>query len=290
NIVFLKHYLMVADAQRLMLDGSFVPVGRTQHGAGVGDGVRLRLLRGLSAKASYEYATRQPRPDELFGDGVLIVDNLGLNPEHSHNVNLEFTFEAPDTRAGAFRASVLGFGRLSDQLIFLMTKESYFTYENVASARTLGTAGSASWVSPGQYLTLDGNVTWQDARNTSTTGEFGSFSGRRIPNQPYLQANAGARAQLRELMSARDELSLTWRLRYVQSFSIGWEGVGLPNPKLQIPTQFLQSLALTYVTRASDWTMSWTVDVQNLTDQPAYDFYGVQRPGRSVFAKLVVEH
>jgi hypothetical protein len=30
--------------------------------------------------------------------------------------------------------------------------------------------------------------------------------------------------------------------------------------------------------------------VQNLTDARAFDFFGVQRPGRSIFAKLTVEH
>ncbi|WP_395837377.1 TonB-dependent siderophore myxochelin receptor MxcH [Cystobacter fuscus] len=290
NIVFLKDYIQVADAQRLMPDDSFVPIGRSMHGVGVGDGVRLRLLRELSAKASYEYATRQPRPDEIFGDGVLITDNLDLNPERSHNFNLEFALDAPDTRAGAFRASVVGFGRLADQLIVLVGRESYFTYQNVFSARSLGAAGTAGWTSPGQYLTLDGNVTWQDFRNTSREGAFSAFTGRRIPNRPYLQANGTARLQASGLMNARDELSLTWHVRYVHTFSRAWEGVGITNPKLQIPSQFIQSLALSYVTRAWDWTMSWTVDAQNLTDTLAYDFYGVQRPGRSIFAKLTVEH
>ncbi|WP_395850791.1 TonB-dependent siderophore myxochelin receptor MxcH [Cystobacter fuscus] len=290
NIFFLKDYLQVADAQRLMPDDSFVPIGRSMHGVGVGDGVRLRLLRELTAKASYEYATRQPRPDEIFGDGVLIADNLDLNPERSHNFNLELAYDAPRTRAGAFRASVVGFGRFADQLIVLVGRDSYFTYQNVFSARSLGAAGSAGWTSPGQYLTLEGNATWQDLRNTSSEGAFGAFAGRRIPNRPYLQANGTARLQASGLMSARDELSLTWHLRYIHTFSRAWEGVGITNPKMQIPTQLLQSLALSYVTRASAWTLGWTVDVQNLTDTLAFDFYGVQRPGRSIFAKLTVEH
>ena len=119
---------------------------------------------------------------------------------------------------------------------------------------------------------------------------LGAFVGRRIPNRPYLQANATARLQARGLMHARDELSLTWHARYVHTFSRAWEGVGRPNPELQIPSQILQSLSLNYVTRAPAWTLGWTVDVQNLTDARAFDFFGVQRPGRAWFAKLLVEH
>lgn len=39
------------------------------------------------SKASYELATRLPRPGELFGDGVTIQPSLCLEPETSRNAN-----------------------------------------------------------------------------------------------------------------------------------------------------------------------------------------------------------
>ncbi|MFY0564062.1 TonB-dependent siderophore myxochelin receptor MxcH [Archangium lansingense] len=290
NIVFLKDYLQLASAQKLLPSGVFLPIDRDLHGVGVGDGVRVRLVRGLYAKASYEFATRLPRPDELFGDGLLVNDNLDLKPERSHNLNLELAFEGAPGRAGAVRASLVGFGRLADQLIVLIGRENFFTYQNVFEARCLGVAGTGAWTSPGQYLTLEGNVTWQDFRNTSREGAFGFFEGQRIPNRPYLQAHGSARLQASGVMSDRDELSLTWHARYVHAFFRSWEGVGQKDSKQVIPSQLLHSLALSYVIRGAAVTLGWTVDVENLTDTPAYDFFGVQRPGRSLFAKLLVEH
>ncbi len=289
NVLFFKDYLQYAQAQKLLPSRVFAPIDRSLHGVGVGDGLRLRLLPDLFAKASYEYATRLPRPDELFGDGILIGDNLDLVPERSHNLNLEFTYQGQETRAGAFRANVLGFGRLADQLILLLGQDSFFTFQNVYAARSLGVAGAAGWTSPGQYLSLDGNVTWQDFRNTSDSGGFATFVGQRIPNRPYLQANGTARLQWRGLMSARDELSLTWHARYIHAFFRAWEKAGRVDSKQVIPAQLLHSLSLNYLTRREGLTLGWTVDMQNLTDTPAYDFFGVQRPGRSVFAKLLVE-
>jgi hypothetical protein len=41
-------------------------------------------MEELSAEASYQYATRLPRPDEIFGNGVLVnldakvFDNFGV--------------------------------------------------------------------------------------------------------------------------------------------------------------------------------------------------------------------
>ncbi len=289
NIAFAKAYLVRARSEKLLPIGEFGRIELDTLRGGVGDSLRYRFSQELIAKASYEWATRLPRPDEIFGDGILVNDNLELRPEHSHNLNLGLTLDTSETPSGTFRASVTGFGRIADQLIVLIGRENYFTYQNVFSARSLGGTGAAGWTSPGQYIALDGNFTWQDFRNISDEGEFGAFKGKRIPNRPYLQANGSARFQLSSLLSSRDELSLTWNARYVHSFFRAWEGLGQQDSKQVVPAQFLQSLALTYVTRASRTTMSWTVDVQNLTDARAFDFFGVQRPGRSVFAKLTVE-
>ena len=289
NIAFLKGYVQRARSEKLLPSGSFEGIALDALRAGVGDSLRYRLSQQLYAKASYEWATRLPRPDEIFGDGILINENLQLQPENSHNLNLGLAFDGSETPSGVFRASVTGFGRLADQLIVLIGRESFYTYQNVFAARSLGGTGAAGWTSPGQLIALDGNVTWQDFRNVSTQGQFGTFTGQRIPNRPYLQANGNARFQLSSLMNSRDELSLTWHARYVHAFFRAWEGLGQQDSKQVVPSQFLHSLALTYVTRASRTTMSWTVDVQNLTDARAFDFFGVQRPGRSVFAKLTVD-
>ncbi|WP_246137615.1 TonB-dependent siderophore myxochelin receptor MxcH [Myxococcus llanfairpwllgwyngyllgogerychwyrndrobwllllantysiliogogogochensis] len=289
NIAFVKSYVQLARADRLSPDNSFMPVDRDTFTFGVGDSLRYRLSSLLIAKASYEWATRLPRPDELFGDGILIDANLELDPETSHNLNLELALDTRETRHGSFRGGVMGFARLADQLIIPQGREGYFTYQNVFAARALGGTGAAGWTSPEQHFSLDGNVTWQDVRNVSNEGAFGIFEGQRLPNRPHLLANGSARFQLSGLASSRDELSLTWHTRYIHSFYRGWEKLGTQDSKQDIDAQLLHSLALTYVTRTARATFSWTVDVQNLTDATAMDFMGVQRPGRSVSAKVVAE-
>ncbi|REG23333.1 TonB family protein [Archangium gephyra] len=289
NIAFLKDYLQFSRAEKLLPGGTFTRLDQDINGVGLGNSTRFRFSRELYAKASYEWATRLPRPDELFGDGVLVNENLSLKPELSHNFNLGLELESWRTRAGDFRGNVTGFGRLAEQLFQLIGQENYFTWQNVYAARSLGVAAAAGWTSPGQYLVLDGNVTWQDFRNTSNEGLFGAYEGQRLPNRPYLQAHGSARFQLMDLMCPGDELSLTWHTRYVHTFFRSWEGLGQVDSKRVIPSQLLHSLGLTYVFRNAPTTLSWTIDVQNLTDALAFDFYGVQRPGRSLFAKLTVD-
>ncbi|NMO20489.1 TonB-dependent siderophore myxochelin receptor MxcH [Pyxidicoccus fallax] len=289
NIAFLKDYIQSSRADLLLPSNEFAPADHDLHYLGVGDSLRFRLSESLTAKASYEWASRMPRPDELFGDGILFGENLLLKPERSHNVNLELTLATPESARGTFRGSVLGFGRLVDDFIHPVGREGYFTYQNVITARGLGATGAVGWTSPGKLLVLDVNATFQDLRNTSTEGPFGEFEGQRIPNSPHILGNGSARLNWTGVVSPRDELSLAWHTRYVHAFFRSWEQLGSAETKHQIDAQWLHSLALTYVTRTSRATLSWTVDVQNLTDADAYDFFGVQRPGRSVAAKLIAE-
>ena len=289
NIAFLKDYLQASRADLLLPSNVFQPADQDLHHLGVGDSLRFRINDTLTAKAAYEWASRMPRPDELFGDGILFGDNLLLRPERSHNLNVELAASLPETGAGSFRGNVLGFARLADDFIQPVGREGYFTYQNVLAARSLGVSGAVGWSSPAQWLTLDGNATFQDFRNTSTEGPFAEFEGQRLPNRPHLLANGSARLQWTELASPRDELSLSWHTRYIHSFFRGWERLGQGASKQAIDAQLLHSLALTYVTRTPRATLSWTLDVQNLTDASAFDFLGVQRPGRTFTAKLIAE-
>ncbi len=110
-----------------------------------------------------------------------------------------------------------GFVRSADQLIVLVGDDQTATYQNVYSARSLGVEGAAGWTSPGDYLDVDGNVTYVDFRNTSSTGAFERYEGQRIPNRPYLMGNGSVRLAFREVAARRDELSLSWTTRYVHA-------------------------------------------------------------------------
>jgi hypothetical protein len=131
-------------------------------------------------------------------------------------------------------------------------------------------------------------VTYVDLRNTSASGPFADFQGDRVPNRPWLYANASARAQFDGVSVPNDELSLTWYSSYVHQFFRSWESAGRSDYKLVIDAQLLHSLALSYVVRGAK-TLSTTLETQNLTDERAYDVYGVQKPGRAFYFKATLE-
>jgi TonB family protein len=290
NIAFVKTYVQSARSEEPLPGGLFRKRDRDTHEYGFGDSLRVRLGEHTYAKASYEWALRLPRPDEVFGDGVLVVANLELLPERSHNANLGFTAELPGLSVGDLHADVNGFLRDADNLIVLLGNDRLFTYQNVFSARSLGVEAAAGWTSPSELLALDGNVTYQDFRNTASEGTFASFDGDRIPNRPYLFANGSAQLKFTAVGAPNDELSLFWYTRYVHDFFRGWESVGLRESKQVIEAQLLHSASLVYQVRGPLATLGLTGEIDNITNEKAYDFFGVQRPGRAFYFKTTIEH
>jgi outer membrane cobalamin receptor len=281
--------LQVTRSEEVLPGNVFRRRDRTTERYGVGNSLRYELAEWLYGKASYEWATRLPRPDEVFGDGVLLVANLELRPETSHNVNLGLSVDASQTASGSWRGEVNGFLREADQLIVPLGNDRILRYQNVYGARSTGVEAAAGWTAARELLSLDSNVTYVDTRNTSSEGTYGAFAGDRIPNRPYLFANGSARLQFRGVSVPSDELAFVWTTRYVHEFFRGWESVGRRDRKPMVPSQLLHGLALVYLVRGNPTTLSFTGEVQNLTDADAFDFFGVQRPGRAFYFKTTAE-
>lgn len=287
SIGFVKHYAMWMKAEDVRAGYVFVPIERDAQRFGIGDGLRYRLSPHLALKASYEWATRLPSVDEVFGDGILIQPNLELAPEHSHNANIGARFEN-EGRHGGVTAEVNLFARLADQLIVLLGDDRYFAYQNVYAARILGVESTAGWVAPGDRASLEASVTVQDIRNASSEGTFGAFEGDHIPNRPWLFGSLGGTLRKRDLVRDGDELVLFANSRYVHEFFRGWESIGLRQYKQVVPSQLVHSAGITYAVRGLTPIVT-TVELQNLTDARVFDSFGVQRPGRALFVKLSAE-
>jgi vitamin B12 transporter len=257
---------------------------------GAGDAVRVRLLDGLMAKASYEYATRLPRADEVFGDGTLLTPNLELSPESSHNSNLGARYQTwLGERSGQLEAEVSGFlRRTNDMIVELPTSDRIHSiFQNVVDVRTVGVDGALRWTSTGEWLALQANGTWQDQRNVSDSGPFSSFAGQRIPNRPWLFANASATLRIPGVGAENAALSLSWFSRYVRRFQPGWEDTNATDYTGRIPTQLVHAAGINYSVHGTA-SVDASLDVQNLTDARVYDVLGVQRPGRAAFFKLLL--
>lgn len=287
NIAFLKGYGLVTRSEALLATGAWQDQSRDIFRGGGGDSLRYAFAKDLYAKASYEYALRQPSIDELFGDGQLTLDNLALRPETSHNANLGAYVEDRKTRIGSLRGSVLGFARWTDDMIATLSEGGdFFRNVNVWQARALGVEAAVGWTVPdSDWLSLDGRVVYQDLRNEASEGPFEDQKGDRIPSIPYLTSSAMARVRHHGLVVRRDTVELGWNLRYVHSFYRGWESLATAASRLTIPTQVSQNALVTYAIKGERLALGMTLEAQNITNEKLFDFFGVQRPGRAFFTK-----
>ncbi|MEM6814254.1 MAG: TonB-dependent receptor [Bacteroidota bacterium] len=267
---------------------------RSVSNFGAGSGLRYDWSPRFSIKFSYEYAYRLPRQYEIFGDGLLIRENLELRPESSHNVNLQWSFSNRDVPKTEWQVQGNFFLRSIDDLIFLLISTGtgpldLGAYENVWSATSQGLelSGRLKGLIPG--LTLSGNTTYQQYLNTSDSGPFASFEGDRIPNTPYFFANGSAEYRLPDVLQQDDDLTFFWNTRFVQSFFIGWESAGLQQFKAEVPSQTVHSAGLTHRMNIKKVQSALTLEVQNLTNAKVFDLFGVQRPGRAFYIKSTVQ-
>jgi vitamin B12 transporter len=289
NVVFVKDYLYRTQSQEALPGNLFTRADRTAHSNGVGDALRFRVSSWLFLKASYEFATRLPSADEVFGNGVFIGANLGLRPEVSHNGNFGPRVELRQPGLGQLTVDLNAFVRQSDRLIVLLGNDPAFSYQNVYKARGLGIENALGWSSPGRWVALDGSLTWQDIRNASGEGTFARFEGDRIPNRPYLFASWGARLRFANLPGLEDALEPYYIGRYVHRFSRGWESDGARSSSEVVPTQVTHNLGLTYVFARDLLRTSSTFEISNLGDAKLFDNFGVQRPGRAFYFKVTAE-
>lgn len=291
TIVFAKSYYQWTTAQDFDdAGGSTIILLKSQnHYWGFGSSSRYRLSDKFSLKASYEWATRLPRIDEVLGDGALIAPNGELKPERSHNANLEVNYVSGKTLSSIWKFEMNGFLRHIDDLILLQGNFLTFRYLNILAATSQGVECSISWTSRNNQLAVSGNATYQDYRaRTSGTG-FDQFAGDRIPNRPYLLANSSVRYRLLALFQNKDVLNIFMNSRYIHEFFLSWESLGNPGDKITIPSQFAHGMGVSYEFPFSGLRSVLSAEVQNITNEKIFDSFGVQRPGRAYFTKLTIQ-
>ncbi|MEY4578571.1 MAG: hypothetical protein RL701_3274, partial [Pseudomonadota bacterium] len=293
NDLFAKHYWYQPVSDQVMTSGNSIShISQSTHRFGAGDALRVRVAEGLICKASYEYATRLPRADEVFGDGSLVAPNLELVPETSHNANLGVLVQQDLAgRAGQVALEATGLLRYTDRMItrLLAPDRVRSIYRNVYSVRTFGADGVLRWSAPQRWLVLQVNATYLDQRNTSELGPFAHFKGRRLSNRPWLFGNASAALRIARFGANSGELTLFWFTRYVHSFLAGWEDAGTGDADdSQIPEQLVHSASLGYSVHSRTVRLDFALDLANLTDARVYDVLGVQRPGRAAYFKVTV--
>ncbi|MCR4033802.1 TonB-dependent receptor domain-containing protein [Flavobacterium panacis] len=290
DVFFIKNYWQkISSEEKIPSNNSVIKEDRSVNYFGFGNGFRFKFNPQFATRLTYEYATRLPQTDELFGDGQFIQGNLNLKPERSHNVNFELFFTSKTNfEKSSWQVQTNFFLRkIDNQILFVPSLDRNNIYQNVFAATSKGIEVSGSWTSKNDKLSFRANSTYQHFYNDSDEGIFAAYKGDRVPNQPYFFANGGANYSFHNVVGKSDKLSLFLDARYVYEFYRSWESASV-NPFV-IPSQQTFDFGATYHNSLNGVKYALTAEIQNLSNEKNYDFFGVQKPGRSFNIKLVTQ-
>ncbi len=228
----------------------------------------LGLLGGLTLSASAASGARVPSMLELFGDGVLLLGNVALQPERSRSYDLGLTELA---RSGplSLRAELRGFALdIDDQIILVRNSFSQLVPQNLARSRIRGLELGAR-ADFGPTLWLNAAATLLD-----TEGK----PGRRLPNRPplilYAQPGVSWRpGRVLDALHAFVEMSLV--------------GHRYSDPDNQTPLEpsqifFGAGVALAFLGSHAELRAT----LGDALDRGGHDLLGYPLPGRSLMTSL----
>ncbi len=291
--VFAKRYaLYVAGPLATTANADeYVRTSRSLTSVGYGAAGTYFVADGLQAKLSYEKACRLPTIEEMFGDEDLEQGDIGIRPESSHNVNLNLSYNRNFGEHSVYVEGGLIYRDMRDYIqrnIAGLSGGKYAaTYINYGKVRTQGYNLSARY-GFGGWLSVGGNLTRMDVRDNMRTAPGSNAAniayGERMPNLPYLFADSDVTLTWRNAFRKGNTLAFTYDNHYLHGFSYYSELIGSNRSDYVVPSQFAHNLSLSYSVGKGRYNV--TLECRNLTDEPLYDNFRLQKAGRSFYGKV----
>ena len=225
--LFNHHSEVLPFAEAIMLQDKLKASTNHSTMAGWSEAMALHLLpnNALTLKASVQSTVRMPIAEELFGDGVLLLPSEKLRPERSFNINAGAIWLINAMRYPQVRIGINTFYMSAKDMIKLMYSSMNMAYDNIGKVRVMGIDMEME-SKLNRWLDLQGNITWQDARDMrkEAVGGGENFHYRyRIPNMPYLFGNVGVRLHKDGLLSKSSSSAFASTFGFTKAFSYNWE-------------------------------------------------------------------
>lgn len=144
--------------------------------------------------ASFGYDVRLPSEEELLGDGYVIAPAGNLTPERNISVNIGMLFDLTGKASSNLQIELNGYYMHLKDMIRFTGGFLQSQYQNFGEMRTLGMEAEVK-ADMTRWLYGYVNATYQDLRDVrkyeQNTTVANPTKGSRMPNIPYLMANAG---------------------------------------------------------------------------------------------------
>lgn len=257
---------------------------------GYGGAFSYALRQKLYILGSFEKAIRFPNEREIFGSPADAINPGNVQPEQSFNVNLGInlgTYTWEETHHFRLNSSLFyrdTHGMIRQAITTGNSGTSY--YENLEDVMSRGVDAELIY-DYRDRLNFTFNISKFDVlfntRFNKEGAEYLYYRGQ-IRNEPSFKFNANLSYQFHNLIQSTDRMILQYNMAFVEGFLRNWSNVGL-NHLDRIPTQFSNDLGLVYVFPSQKISLS--MDFKNIFNRQLYDNFGLQKPGRAFYSKIV---
>ena len=273
----------------------FVRTTRKDDALGYGIAGTYFILPSLQAKLSYEKAYRLPTIEEMFGDEDLEMGDVGIRPENSDNLNFNISYNAlfgQSKEHGIYIEAGLIFRNTNDyiqrNIVDMSGGKSAASYINYGRVKTWGGNLSLRYTFA-KWLSVGGNLTYMDVRDNmpialGTTSMPNLGYKDRMPNIPYLFADADITFTWHDCIWKEDTLSLTYDNNFLNKFYYYSSRIGTNKDEFMVPTQFSHNLTLSYSIKGGRY--NFAIECRNLTNEKLYDNFSLQKAGRAFYGKI----
>ncbi len=278
-------YSMETTLREFMAGNQERPINLEKHYWGIGNALRYRFSKELMGKISAAYEVRTPTEGELIGDGYLVAPSGNLLPERGTNINIGAIWDKKIPH-GIFQFEVNLFGSHLQDMI-RQTRNIYQTqYENFGEMRSLGVeaevkADILSW------LYGYANVTFQDLRDIRKYEYLSQVPNPtyklRMPNIPYLMANAGLELHKENFLGVRNTNARFFAdAAFVEQYFYDFEQSIYQERR--IPRSLRLDMGIEYTMLSGALILSGKMG--NVTDAKLFSEFNYPLPGRTFSVRL----
>jgi outer membrane receptor protein involved in Fe transport len=269
-----------------MVDQKDGKISSSSTNYGYGSTAAYHITDQFQVKASYEHSYRLPTPLEMLGDGANITPNMNLKPENSDNLNFGLGFVTHRNKH-LFGAESSVIYRKARDFIREKVEGDKAHSENLQNVQITGIDGVLRY-GYSDLLSFEVNATYQKKLNKNkfivgTTIPDNLYDAQ-VPNEPILFGNADLGLNFKNVKYKHDRLSVNISANYIDDFYLAWPVLGELETKKAIPEQFTQSAMISYSLLDGKYNLAF--ECNNITDVKVYDYYNIQKPGRSFSVKF----
>lgn len=279
-------YSMNTSYQNIYVNIPLEDIHLNKNSIGFSNAMRYRLTPSFMAKLSGGYDVRIPSENELLGDGYTISPSERLLPERNLSVNAGLLYDLTGTHLSNLQIELGGYYMYLQDMIRFTKGIFGAQYQNFGEMRTLGVEFEVK-ADLFPFLYGYGNVNYQDLRDVRKYEEGSNIpnatKGKRMPNIPYLMANAGLEFHKENLFGGKGQNTrLFVDMAFVEEYLYDFEIT--ENAKRRIPQSTTVDLGFEHSFMNQRLFLSGKI--KNLTNAMVLSEFNRPLPGRSLGIKL----